>query len=152
MEFLDQGSDQSCSCDLSHSCVNAGSLTHCAGPGIETVSHCSQDASVPLHHNGNSPATLLNLERHSKQVSIFFFIHVPPETVLGMEIFLGVRLAWGIPTGSSLMALRVFALSQGSLLAARVFNPDCRHVAGTLSSSNPRLFSSVLSVPFQGCH
>lgn len=34
MAFLGQGSDPRCSFDLSHSCAIAGSLTHCAGPGI----------------------------------------------------------------------------------------------------------------------
>ena len=34
---LGQGLNLSCSCDLSHSYNNAGSLTHCAGPGIEPV-------------------------------------------------------------------------------------------------------------------
>ena len=46
-EFLDQGSDLSCSCNLNCSCSNAGSLTHCAGPGIEPASQSSQDATDP---------------------------------------------------------------------------------------------------------
>ena len=33
--FLGQGSNPSHSCDLRHGCSNAGSLTHCAGLGIE---------------------------------------------------------------------------------------------------------------------
>ena len=45
MEFPGQGSDLSCSCDLSRSCGNARSLTHCASPGIEPVSQCSPDAA-----------------------------------------------------------------------------------------------------------
>ena len=45
MEFLGQGSDPSHSRDLSHSCGNAGSLTHCAGPTIEPVSQSSQDTT-----------------------------------------------------------------------------------------------------------
>ena len=48
MEFLDQGSDPSHSCDLSHSCSNAGSLTHCARPGLEPASQRSQDAANPI--------------------------------------------------------------------------------------------------------
>lgn len=42
-EFLGRGSDASHSCDL-----NAGSLTHCGGPGIEPVSHRSQEATDPI--------------------------------------------------------------------------------------------------------
>ena len=37
-------SDQSHSCDLSHSCSNAGSLTHCAGQGMDPTSQGSQEA------------------------------------------------------------------------------------------------------------
>ena len=45
MEFPGPGSDPSHSCNLSCSCDNARFLTHCAGPGIEPVSKCSQDAA-----------------------------------------------------------------------------------------------------------
>ena len=45
MVFLGRGSYLSCSCHLSHSCSNARSSTHCAGPGIKPVSHCSQDTA-----------------------------------------------------------------------------------------------------------
>ena len=48
VEFLAQGSGQSCSCNLSHSCSNAGSLIHSAGPGIKHVSQRSQDAADPI--------------------------------------------------------------------------------------------------------
>ena len=48
MKLLGQGSDPSCSLDLSCNCGNAGSLTHCARLGIESVSQCSQDAADPL--------------------------------------------------------------------------------------------------------
>ena len=47
-EFLGQGSDPSCSHDLSHSHGNAGSLTHCARLGIEPASQCSQDTADPI--------------------------------------------------------------------------------------------------------
>ena len=40
--------DQSRSCDGSHSCGNARSLTLCARPGIEPMSHCFQDAADPV--------------------------------------------------------------------------------------------------------
>ena len=43
-KFLGQGSDPRCSCNLCHSCSDARSLTHYAGPGIEPVlplrQHC----------------------------------------------------------------------------------------------------------------
>ena len=48
MEFPGQGSDPSSSFDLSCSCDNTGSLTHCPGPGIEPGSQCSQDATNPI--------------------------------------------------------------------------------------------------------
>ena len=40
--FPGQGSDPSCSCG------SAGSLTHCAGPGVKPASQPSQDTSDPL--------------------------------------------------------------------------------------------------------
>ena len=43
-----QGSDPSLSHDLSHSCGNARSLTHCARLGIKPVTHHSQDAADPI--------------------------------------------------------------------------------------------------------
>ena len=54
MEFPGQGSDPSCSCNLSHSCGNTRSLTHCARPGIKPASQCSQDPLIMLHRSGNS--------------------------------------------------------------------------------------------------
>ena len=48
MEFPGQGSDLSCRPNLSHSYGSAGSLTHCAGLGIEPTSQCSQDAANPF--------------------------------------------------------------------------------------------------------
>ena len=48
MEFLGQESDQSHSCNLSHSCGSAISFTHCAGPGIKPVPQCSQDTANPV--------------------------------------------------------------------------------------------------------
>ena len=46
MEFLGQGSDLSCSCDLCRS-GNAKSLTHRARLGIKPVSQCSGDVTDP---------------------------------------------------------------------------------------------------------
>ena len=40
-----RGSDPSHSCNLSYSCDNARSSTHCAGLGIEPVSQCSRDTA-----------------------------------------------------------------------------------------------------------
>ena len=48
LEFPGQGSDPKHCPDLSHSWGNTGSLTHCAGPSIEPVSQCSQDANDPV--------------------------------------------------------------------------------------------------------
>ena len=47
-EFPGQGSDPNHSCNLSHSCGSARSLTRCARPGIESASQCSRDASDPI--------------------------------------------------------------------------------------------------------
>ena len=47
-DFLGQGSDPSRSRELRRSCGNTGSLTHCAGLGIEPVSQCFQDAADPV--------------------------------------------------------------------------------------------------------
>ena len=48
MEFPGQGSDLNFCCYLGYSCSNARSLTHCAEPGIEPVSQCSQEAADPI--------------------------------------------------------------------------------------------------------
>ena len=40
-----QGTDRSCAYDLCHSYGNAGSLTHCARPGIEPSHQCFRDAA-----------------------------------------------------------------------------------------------------------
>ena len=45
MAFLDNGSDPSCSCNLCCSCANTGSLTYCAGPGIEPETQRCRDAA-----------------------------------------------------------------------------------------------------------
>ena len=48
MEFPGQGSDLSCSQDFSRNYGNAGSLTHCAGPGIQPATQNSQNATDPI--------------------------------------------------------------------------------------------------------
>ena len=53
-----QRSDPSCSCYLSLSCANIGSLTHCVRPEIEPAFKRSQDAPNPLHHSRNSSLPL----------------------------------------------------------------------------------------------
>ena len=59
MEFPGQGSDLSHSVDLSHSCSNTGSLTHCAGLGNP---HPSAPKMPPiwLRHSGNSSFSCLS--------------------------------------------------------------------------------------------
>ena len=61
MEFPGQGSDLSCSCDLSHSCGNARSLTGCARPGIKSASQCSKDTTNPIVPQQEFLKTLLFL-------------------------------------------------------------------------------------------
>ena len=48
MEFLGHRSDPSCSCNLHHSCSNAGSLTHCFRWGTEPASWGCRDATDPV--------------------------------------------------------------------------------------------------------
>ena len=54
-KFLGQGSNLSHSCDLCHSCSNAGSGTHCARLGIRLMLPQRQRGLLnPLCHSGNS--------------------------------------------------------------------------------------------------
>ena len=62
MEFPGQGSDPSRGCNLSHSCSNTGSLTHCAGPGIKPVTQCSQDAADPVVPQQELPCVSVEAE------------------------------------------------------------------------------------------
>ena len=48
MEFLGQGLDRSHNPEPSRSYSNTGSLTHCAGPGIEPSSQRFQDVADPI--------------------------------------------------------------------------------------------------------
>ena len=48
MEFLGQGSELSHSHDLSCSCGNAGSFTHCARLEIKPATQFSQDTADPV--------------------------------------------------------------------------------------------------------
>ena len=52
--FQGQGSDLSHSCDLRHSCGNAGFLTHCAGLGIKPAPSAPKKPPIPSGHSGNS--------------------------------------------------------------------------------------------------
>ena len=54
-EFPGHGSDPRCSCNLSHSCGNNGSLSHCAGLGIERAFRCSQDSTDPIVPTAGTP-------------------------------------------------------------------------------------------------
>lgn len=60
MEFPDQASDPSNSCNLHHSCDIARSLTPCAVPRIEPVSQSSRDSANPLIQSRNSKFTDFN--------------------------------------------------------------------------------------------
>ena len=52
--FPRQGINPCHSCNLHHSCSNTGSLTHCAGPGIEPMPSQRQCQILnPLHHSRN---------------------------------------------------------------------------------------------------
>ena len=64
MEFPDHGSDPSRSHDLCHSCASPGSLTHCAGPGMEPASQGSQDTTDPVAPQRELP-TLFHFGFHS---------------------------------------------------------------------------------------
>ena len=48
VEFLDQGSDLSCSHHLCHSCGHDGPLTQGARPGMEPASQHYRDAADPI--------------------------------------------------------------------------------------------------------
>ena len=54
------GSDPSHNCDLSRSCGNAGSLTHCAGPGIEPHPSAPKTPPILLCHSRNAKAQFIN--------------------------------------------------------------------------------------------
>ena len=64
MEFLNEGSDLSRSCDLSNSSGNARSLTYCAGLGIKPSSQHSQDTTDPV---------VPQQELHCDTPPLFFF-------------------------------------------------------------------------------
>ena len=56
MEFLAQGSDLSCGCDLCHSCGNAGSFNPlCQGQGWNLHPGATEMPLIPLCHGRNSP-------------------------------------------------------------------------------------------------
>ena len=69
MEFQGQGSDPSHSCDLSHSCSDARSLTHCAGPEIKLVSQCSQDTANPIVPQWELPLYLFKYDISPSETS-----------------------------------------------------------------------------------
>ena len=65
MEFLGQGLDLSCICNLQHSCGNAGSLNPLCQAGDRTCIPAPQRCcQSPLHHRG-SPLVLLFKESFS---------------------------------------------------------------------------------------
>ena len=68
MKFSGQGSDLSCSCNLSHSCGNTGFLTHCARPGIELSSQRSQDATDPTAPQWELPLSFMYFRLQSSSL------------------------------------------------------------------------------------
>ena len=73
MEFQGQESNSSHNFDISCSCSNTGSLTHCAGPGFKPESQCSQDtAADPTAPQqelpGSASFTAASVWAHSTQV------------------------------------------------------------------------------------
>ena len=54
MEFLDQGSNLSLNCVLSHSCSNAESLTHRTVLGLNLCPSVPKTLLIQLCHSGNS--------------------------------------------------------------------------------------------------
>ena len=65
-QFPGQGSNPSCTCDLSHSCSSAGSLVRCTGPGIEPVPPQGQAGSLVHHATAGSPAVALKCCREAE--------------------------------------------------------------------------------------
>ena len=61
MEFLGQGVNPSLSCNLCHSGSNAGSLTHCAGLGLNHVPVAAETPWILLCHGRNSYNPLFSL-------------------------------------------------------------------------------------------
>ena len=68
LKFPGQGSDPSCSCNLCHSCSNAGSSTLCAVPGIEPAPPQRQRQILNLLClSGNSQICYLNGPKFSAE-------------------------------------------------------------------------------------
>ena len=87
MEFLGQGSNLSWSCDLYHSCGNARSLTHCAGPGIEPMSLLLQ-----RHHRSHcatvgtpNPFKKAGLQGFPMKLSLTVLASANPSISWGLE-------------------------------------------------------------------
>ena len=72
MEFLGQGSDQG------HSCGNARSLIHGAGPGIKPASQSSQDAAKPIVPQQELPLFLSSPPMQFPSDSLSSLIHSIP--------------------------------------------------------------------------
>ena len=63
MELPGQGSELSRNCDPSHSCGNARSLTHCAGPGIKPRCQHSRDSANAVAPQRELQACIFNLPK-----------------------------------------------------------------------------------------
>lgn len=69
MEYGVPGPGVSCMCDLSHSCGNVGSLTHCVGPGMAPASQRSRYTADPTAPQG-------------ELLTISLFPYIPPNILV----------------------------------------------------------------------
>ena len=98
MECPGQRSDPSC--NLNISCGNTGSLTHCARPGIEPVSQCSQDAGHPAASQRELPTNHFEVNSlvafgifsmlSNYQIYLVPKHHYPKRKLLSIELFLPI--------------------------------------------------------------
>ena len=75
MEFLDQGSDPSCSYDLCRSYSSTRYLTHCAGLRIKPASQRSRDIVDPIVPQWEFLSSPLTEHIWRKQEQYFYLIH-----------------------------------------------------------------------------
>ena len=85
MEFPDQGSDPSHSCDLCCSSSNPGSLTHCARPGIKPASWHFRNATDPVAPQWNSKCSFLKKLKYSWFIMLCWFQVYSKELVLSIQ-------------------------------------------------------------------
>ena len=149
MEFPVQGSDLSHSCNLSHCCGNAGSLTHCSGPGIKLASQAPTTLPTLLCHSRNSKNLFFLLAHISTGTFIFFLL-----TSLYF-LYSNITLLWVITSKSnfslsavqfldffgislsetSSLLLSAFAIVSGSLQTIHTFSDLLKRFTGLSTSS-----------------